>query len=162
MKKPVISLLSTLVGAGIGAVAVSKGVVERKTKESDKWKELADKHLVLMQLFNQWMITKQEGKSVIDYFERENIKSIAIYGMSFVGERLYDELKKSNIDVKFAIDKKADRIYSDVEVVTPDDMFEEVDAIVVTPVFYYEEIESFLTKKTDITIISFEDILYCL
>lgn len=162
MKKPVISLLSTLVGTGIGAVAVSKGVVEKKSKEVDKWKELADKHLVLMQLFNQWMITKQEGKSVTDYFLRENINSIAIYGMSFVGERLYDELKDSNIEVKYAIDRKADRIYSDVDVITSDEMFEEVDAIVVTPVFYYEEIEKLLSKKTDIAIISFEDILYSL
>ena len=109
MKKGMISVLSAIAGAGSVAVGVSM-YEKHKLEEGEKWKQLADKHLALMQLFNQWMVTKQEGKSIVDYFHKESIKSIAIYGMSYVGERLYDELKDSDIEVKYAIDKNADGI----------------------------------------------------
>ena len=80
--------------------------------------------------------------------------------MSYVGERLYDELKDSDIEVKYAIDKNADGIYSDVEIVTPQEELKEVDAIVVTPVFYFDEIVEALEKKTESEVLSLEDILY--
>lgn len=159
MKKGMISVLSAIVGAGSAAVGVSM-YEKHKLEEGEKWKELANKHLALMQLFNQWMITKQEGKSIVDYFHKESIKSIAIYGMSYVGERLYDELKDSDIEVKYAIDKNADGIYSELEIVTPQEKLEEVDAIVVTPIFYFDEIEGTLSAKTEVAILSLEDILY--
>lgn len=159
MKKGMISVLSAIVGAGSVAVGVSM-YEKHKLEEREKWKQLADKHLALMQLFNQWMITKQEGKSIVDYFHKESIKSIAIYGMSYVGERLYDELRDSDIEVKYVIDKNADGIYSELEIVTPQEELEEVDAIVVTPIFYFDEIEGMLSAKTEATILSLEDILY--
>ena len=160
MKKTIFSVLSTLVGVGIGMISGAAIEKNNSHKEEKKWKQLADKHLALMQLFNQWMVTKQEGKSIVDYFHKESIKSIAIYGMSYVGERLYDELKDSDIEVKYAIDKNADGIYSDVEIVTPQEELKEVDAIVVTPVFYFDEIVEALEKKTESEVLSLEDILY--
>ena len=39
-------------------------------------------------------------------------KEIAIYGMSYLGERLADELAGSDITVKYAIDRNADNIYA--------------------------------------------------
>ena len=77
-----------------------------------------------------------------------------------MGERLYDELKETEIDIKYAIDKNADRIYTDLNIITPEDSFEAVDAIIVTPVFYFKEIEKNLEKKTDALILSLDDILY--
>lgn len=156
MRKGIISVLSAATGAAAGALFVESG----KRKSENHWKELADKHLALMLLMNQWLITKQEGKGIIDFFHREEIKSIAIYGMSYVGERLYDELKETDIEVKYAIDKKADGIYTEMDIVTPDDELKKVDAIVVTPVFYYESILEMLEQKTESRILSLEDILY--
>ena len=156
MKKVIIPALSSVVGAVAGGITVAK----LSKDEQNRLKSLADKHLVLMKLFNQWMLTKQEGKSVIDYFHQKGIKTIAIYGMSYVGERLYDELKNTDIQVKYGIDKNADAIYSDLEIVLPKDSLQEVDAIVVTSVYFYAEIEEMLAQKTDSLILSLEDILY--
>lgn len=156
MKKVIIPALSSVVGAVAGGITVAK----LSKDEQNRLKSLADKHLVLMKLFNQWMLTKQEGKSVVDYFHQKGIKTIAIYGMSYVGERLYDELKNTDIQVKYGIDKNADAIYSDLEIVLPKDSLQEVDAIVVTSVYFYAEIEEMLAQKTDSLILSLEDILY--
>ena len=80
--------------------------------------------------------------------------------MKELGERLYDELKGSGVLVSYSIDKNADEVYAEVDVVKPDEDFESVDAIVVTAVYYFDVIEEMLSKKVDYPIISLEDIVY--
>lgn len=156
MKKLTLSLLSVLGGAATSAVAVRK--VTGKATEVQR--NMSEKHLALFLMMNQWVAVKQEGKNLADYFEKQGYKSIAIYGMSYVGERLFEELKGSDIQVQYGIDKNADNIYMDVDIVTMEDELKPVDAIVVTPIFFFDEIEEELSKKTDCPIVSLEDILY--
>jgi len=156
MKKLTLSLLSVLGGAATSAVAVRK--VTGKATEVQR--NMSEKHLALFLMMNQWVAVKQEGKNLADYFDKQGYKSIAIYGMSYVGERLFEELKGSNIQVQYGIDKNADNIYMDVDIVTMEDELKPVDAIIVTPIFFFDEIEEELSKKTDCPIISLEDVLY--
>ena len=60
----------------------------------------------------------------------------------------------------YGIDKKADSIYADVDVVSIDDDLAPVDVIVVTAITFFDEIEENLSEKLDCPIISLEDILY--
>lgn len=156
MKKGVIGALALLVGGAIGAVGAGK-VMETKINERQ---QLADKHLALLLMMNQWVKVKQEGKDLASYFERNGYKRIAIYGMSYAGETLMNELKGTVIQVAYGVDKKADTIYSDVDVITLEDDLGEVDAIVVTAITFFDEIEEKLSNKMDCPIISLEDILY--
>ena len=59
-----------------------------------KTRELAEKHLALFLMMNQWVKVKQEGKNLSCYFEKNGYKKIAIYGMSYAGETLLEELKE--------------------------------------------------------------------
>lgn len=156
MKKGIISALSALAGVTVGAATVAKTMGD----STQKAQAMSDKHLALFLMMNQWVAVKQEGKNLADYFEKNNYHSIAIYGMSYAGERLLEELKDSKIDVKYGIDKNADGIYSDIELVTMEDKLETVDAVVVTPIFFFDQIEDELSKKISCPIISLEDILY--
>ena len=156
MKKGTIGILSSLVGAGVGAATVGKKMGNR-LNDSQK---LSDKHLALFLMMNQWVKVKQEGKNLAEYLEREGYHEIAIYGMSYAGETLVDELQGSNVKIKYGIDKKADAIYAEFDVVSPDDEMEEVDAIVVTSITFFDEIEEMLSEKVSCPIISLEDILY--
>lgn len=156
MKKTVISALSALAGAILGA-----GTVKMVAGETiNKTKSMSDKHLTLFLMMNQWVKVKQEGKSLASYFEGNGYKNIAVYGISYAGETLIDELKETNVHVAYGIDKNADTIYADVNMVSIDDDLEPVDAIVVTAITFFEEIEEKLLEKTDCPIISLEDILY--
>ena len=160
MKKNTISVLSVITGVICGG-SVGACIATKKGRETEeKWKKMSNKHLDLMLLLNQWLITKEEKKSIVDYFHENKFKSIAIYGMSYVGERVYDELKNSDVTVKYAIDQNADRIYSEIDVISPDEDLEPVDAIIVTPISFYDEIEESLSSKINCPIISLEDILY--
>lgn len=156
MKKGIIASAAAVAGTVAGAAAMG----HIKGKEDARHKELADKHLAIMLMYNQWMITKQEGKSIITYFKDNHYKEIAVYGMSYVGERLLDELKDSDIKVRYAIDKKSDSICADIDLVSPDEKLDKVDAIVVTSNYYFDAIEEMLIEKVDCPIINFEDILY--
>lgn len=156
MKKGIISIVSAIAGAATGAGVTAKQIA----KETKRQKERADKHLALYLMMNQWVKVKQENKSIADYLEKNGYKEIAIYGMNYVGETLLNELAGSSVKVKYAIDRNADNIYTDVDIVAPDVSMEKVDAVIVTPITFFDEIEEMLSEKTDCPILSMEDILY--
>ena len=62
--------------------------------------------------------------------------------------------------IAYGIDQKADSIYSDVDIVSMDDNLESVDAVVVTAITFFKEIEEKLSEKVDCPIVSLENILY--
>lgn len=156
MKKTIISILSALTGVVLGAGAAGK-ISSDKTK---KVQSMSDKHLALFLMMNQWVKIKQEGKSLAAYFEANGYKRIAIYGMSYAGETLADELKNTGVTVVYGIDQRADSLYTDLDIVTMDDDLEEVDAIVITAITFFDEIEEQLLEKVNCPILSLEDILY--
>lgn len=160
MKKGVIGVLSLLMGAAAGATVGAAGVGRKAGDKIADQQKLADKHLALYLMMNQWVKVKQEGKNLSVYFEKNGYKRIAIYGMNYVGETLLGELKGSSTEVAYAIDRKANTIYADVDVYSPEDSLEQVDAVVVTAITFFDEIEEILSQKVDCPIISLEDILY--
>ena len=156
MKKMILSSLSILGGAAAAAVAVRQ--VMKKEVEA-QWR-ISEKHLALYRMMDQWVAIKQQGKNLADYFEKMQYKVIAVYGMSYAGLRLAEELENSNIEIKYGIDKNAKGIYADVNLVTLEDSFDEVDAIVITAISYFDEIKKSISKKIDCDIVSLENILY--
>jgi len=157
MKKGTVAVLSTIAGTLAGAAGsgyLGNKKVKQKAEKVDKFKNYYN-------MLNQWLILKQEGKSLTEYFKANDMKSIAIYGMGEMGNRLYDELKNTDIEVKYAVDKNADSTYSELEVNDPEDeTFDTVDAIIVTAIFAFDEIEEELEEKVNFPIISLEDVVY--
>lgn len=156
MKKTVAGLFSAVAG-GIAGAAAAGSVFNKKAVQETQY---AQKHLAIMQIMNQWIIDKQNGKELSDFFLKNGYKEIAIYGMSYLGERLLDELDGTDVVVRYAIDKNADNIYASCEVVKPDGVLSSVDAIIVTSFFFFDEIEKDLEEKVDYPIISIEDVVY--
>lgn len=159
MRKGVISAVFALLGAavGTGIVAVAG---KRVAGELEKAKGMSDKHQELFLMMNQWVKVKQEGGSPAAYLEKKGYKKIAIYGMGHAGETLLDELRDTGVAVAYAIDRNADRIYTNVDVVSMESGLAPVDAVVVTAVASYGEIEEALGVKLDCPVLSLEDILY--
>lgn len=155
MKKGVIGVLALVAGAAGGALSVGQAGKKKLKKEE----QYANKHLALFKMMNQWVKVKQQGKNLASYFEENDYKKIAIYGMSYAGETLLEELKDSGIEVAYGIDANARSIFANTEVVTMDDYLEEVDAVVVTAITFFDEIEEDLSGKMDCPIISLEDVL---
>lgn len=160
MKKAISKAISVLAGGAAGAMAGSmamNSVMGKKLKDKNEWFK---KVVSYYHLYDQWLSIRQQGKSLVDYFERNNYKTVAIYGMKELGERLYDELKGSDVAVKYFIDKNADELYADTDIFTPDEELKPVDVIVVTATYYFDDIEEMLSEKVDYPIISLEDVVY--
>lgn len=156
MKKAIIGIAATLTGAAVGAA----GTQTVMKKEIEQKQQLSDKHLKLYKMMNQWVRVKQEGKTLASYLERKDLHKIAIYGMNYAGETLAEELKGSNVRVLYGIDKRANRLCAEFPIVSVEDSLEDVDAIVVTAITFFDEIEQELNAKVDCKIISLEDIIY--
>lgn len=156
MKKGTLAVISTIVGAIAGAVGSSY----RGTKKIEQKSIKVDKFKAYYNVLNQWLILKQEGKNLSDYFVRNGYHTIAIYGMGEMGNRLYDELKNSEIKVKYAIDKNASNIYAELDIYDMSEELETVDAIVVSAIFTFDEVKESLSEKTASPIISLEDVVY--
>lgn len=156
MKKGIIAVASTFAGTLLGAGTVSKVMGEKLVN----FRNTSDKHFAMFRMMNQWVRVKQAGKNLASYFEAKGYERIAVYGMSFVGETLLDELKGTGITVAYGIDRNADAIYADVDVMNIDDELAKVDVVVVTVITFFEEIEAQLSAKMDCPIISIEDALY--
>lgn len=160
MNKKVVPVLSALIGMVVGAAAGSCILIKKDVESDNKMSRLAAKHLSLFLLMNQWMKTKQEGKSILSYFTKNGYRTIAIYGMSYVGETLLEELKGAEIEIAYAIDKGAAGISKDIDIVSPEECLGDVDVIVVTAITYFDEIKDNLKERVKCPIVSLEDILY--
>ena len=156
MKKGVISAVSMVAGVMAGGAAAGKIEADRVIKVQN----MSDKHLALFLLMSRWVKVKQEGKNLELYFKSNGYKKIAIYGMSFAGKALVDELRNTEIEVAYGIDKKSDSIYADIDIVSVDDFLDKVDVVVVTAITYFNEIEEMLSLRVDCPVVSLENILY--
>ncbi|MCI9560270.1 MAG: hypothetical protein HFG52_13805 [Lachnospiraceae bacterium] len=156
MKKGVIAIFYMFMGF-VGGVIGTKRIMDKKR---DVILQFSDKHLALFLMMNQWVKVKQEGKNLVSYFEKNGYKRIAVYGMSYAGEAFIRELQDTEIEVAYGIDKNANNIFSNIDIISADDSLKDVDLIVVTAITFYDEIKEELCKKIDCPIVCLEDILY--
>ena len=103
------------------------------------------------------MKQKEQGISVAEKLERQNIHEVAIYGMGDLGKHLVYELTNAKITVKYAIDRSFFAV-SDLDVYLPDSELPNVDAIIVTAILDYESIRSNLEQKVFCPILSIADL----
>lgn len=113
------------------------------------------------QLLNHWIEIKNEGKSIVSYFEEMGYQHIAIYGMAELANRLSEELYGSSITIDYGIDKNVCCSITRInEVYYPEDNLPQTDVIVVTPYSSFESIKILLKKHINCPIISIEEIIW--
>lgn len=98
-----------------------------------------------------------------NYMKKHRYSKVAIYGMGLALEGvttfLMEELKRNHIEIAYGIDRKPDLFQGkSVPVLGINDLFPEVDVIIVTAIYSFASIFCELRKKTDLKIISLEDI----
>lgn len=139
------------------------GVVVTEKKEIPSRVKLQDGSTKMMEFYNlliQWIGIKQRQKNIVDFFKNNGYYSIAIYGMKELGKCLYDELQGSDIEVKYCIDNNITENDKGLLMYKVNENLPYVDAIVVTAIHYFGEIENQLNSKVDYQIVNLEDIIY--
>ena len=126
----------------------------------DKSADKANKFKTYYNTLNRWLELKQKGVSLDKWFQKNGYKNAAVYGMGELGNRLYEELKDTEIRVEYAIDKNAYGVSLDIPVYQKEDELPDVDVIVISAVFAFSEISGELEKKCTCPIVSLEDIVF--
>lgn len=111
------------------------------------------------QMLDRWLTIKEQGKNLGEYLLQHNITTVGIYGMGMMGNHLMRELQDSSIQIVFAIDRKKITNFA-ISVLSMEDSFPEVDAVIVTVVSEYGEIRKALAEKGVTYILSIEEILF--
>ncbi len=137
---------------GAGAILLLNRYKQKKANNTK-----GNKYFLYYDVLNKWMKQKEQGISVAEKLERQNIHEVAIYGMGDLGKHLVYELTNAKITVKYAIDRSFFAV-SDLDVYLPDSELPNVDAIIVTAILDYESIRSNLEQKVFCPILSIADL----
>ena len=123
------------------------------------YQEQIEKITLYYQILNMWLEMKQKGQSGVTYLQEKKINRIAIYGMKELGERFYEEIKNTGIEVVCVIDQNPDDVIGDFVVISPEQRIPNVDAVVVTAEYYFPEISKQLKEKVNCPIYSLLGVL---
>lgn len=105
-----------------------------------------------------WVQAMQAGRTFDTYFLSHGYKNIALYGFGDMGEMFIKAIEGTEIRVRYGIDEKQVPV-EDIDVYRPDQSFPPADCIVVTPTFAFEEIKNNLAEKTDIPLVSMDEVI---
>lgn len=121
-----------------------------------------DRYMCYYYTLREWIFNKQKGKSISDYFIKNNITTIAIYGKGTLGDLLYNDIKETNIKILYVIDKITDEKFHQIPVINLEQINEQarVDAIIITPICDYPEILQNIERYDSNTLkLSFEQLI---
>lgn len=136
---------------------------KRKKKKDEMNRKIYDKleNLDYCRDILSQMILRQNEEVLKKYVVRGNYKAIGLYGWGQVGQCVYAELKKCGHMPVCAIDKNCANLNSsEIIIYSPIDKLPHMDLLIVTPTYFYDEIEKEMTSKVECKIISLDDIYY--
>lgn len=127
------------------------GIIEANRRADKAYVESNRINAINRTMFH-WIDQNADDKYFQRYFEKRRIKKIAIYGMSSLGELLYYHVKDTGVEIAYLMDKGAGTVenrFGDTPIygLNTEKNLPEVDAIIVTPVYYYSSIEEDLRKR---------------
>lgn len=155
-KKTVAVLGGSIIGAGVGGFIMYKS----QGKKLVKLQRECDKYLEMFLLLDTWLLNRNNEKKISDYLEKKGIQRVAIYGMGYVGKKLYEELSDEHIEIAYLIDKNKNIHIDDKFIKSPDEELDLVDAIIVTAIYDFEEVRDMMEERCSSPIISLSDIIY--
>lgn len=87
----------------------------------------------LFQVMDKWLFLEEENRvHFAAFLEMEQVRTVAIYGMSALGKHLLAELRREKVRVCFGIDRYVGQFGDDYKIYRPEEIFPDVDAIIIT------------------------------
>ena len=119
----------------------------------------SNKFEAYLNLLDAWMTLREKGIRLDKYLLDKGYNKIGLYGYGILGRHFIEEMKDSCVQVAFLVDRKGDKLCTPVPVYLPSVQLPECDVIVVSSVFFMEDIRAELIKYGDYKLISLETIL---
>lgn len=107
---------------------------------SESQSQFSNKHLQLYLTALKWIEVKQKGKRIDEYLRKQGYQIVAIYGMSYMGKCLLNDLEDDYVYVAYGIDKNAEHLHCGIIMHTPSENLKKVDLIINTTMIDNAEI----------------------
>lgn len=122
--------------------------------------KLLKKYENYFNLLHHWLLKKEMGRSFAAYLKSLNCNRIAIYGVGIMGKHFISELQNTDVEIICAIDNQdAVCVNAEIPIVKAGQIQNDIDAIVITVTYQYEEIRKNLQEYTCVKTISLEQIV---
>ena len=118
----------------------------------------ADKNYKLYQTSIKWLRLKQSGKQISQYLGQKGCHTVAIYGMSYMGQTLADELADGKVKALYGIDQNAGNQKWTIKIYKPSDKIKPVDLIINTTTIDNSIILHGMAKK-NIPMVAFDELI---
>lgn len=130
-----------------------------KAKIEDVEFQLSVERAIAQTLY-ETMIIEYSVEDLKQSLANQKLQRIAIYGMGKVGKVIYELFKRNGLEVVYCIDLNKNIELNNVDLRhSIDDMTNDIDAVIVTPEMYFEEISEEIKKKIDCRILMARDLL---
>lgn len=154
MKKRIITGLLSIGSFVLGFVLGGKVLVSM----INDYKKRMKRNFSNMMLFNDWLEFLYSGGKIEQYFYNQGYKRIMIYGNGYIGKRLRQALDQTDIEIVAIMDKVVPADEKEL-VIGIDSVIPDIDCVIVTPVFFYDEISAMLKEKTNVPIVSIQSVI---
>lgn len=95
-------------------------------------------------MMKRWLENRNSGKMLSDFFIKSGFNKIAIYGAGDLGRLAYAELRNSDIEVTYFVDRNAAALgeVDGLDVITPSEFekLRDTDIVVVTTAGGYDSV----------------------
>lgn len=149
-------IIGLFVGAVLGWIAEHvrcKRIILEKIKYGDKYWDM-------FQLLTEWINLYERDIKPDVYLEWAGYKTIAVYGNGKMGQCLLKNLRNTDINVSYVIDRRANKMISEVPVLSINDKLPDVDVVIVTVLSDYYAIKNELKSKCTCDIVSINDVIF--
>ena len=118
----------------------------------------ADKNYKLYQTSIKWLRLKQSGKQISQYLSQKGCHTVAIYGMSYMGQTLADDLADGKVIALYGIDQNGGYQKWTIKIYKPSDKIKPVDLIINTTTIDNSIILHGMAKK-NIPMVAFDELI---
>lgn len=117
-----------------------------------------------MRTQSKWFQLERRGIQIEKRIAEMGMKHIAIYGYGILGKQLYQVCREKEIVIEYLIDKNPEVFRDNLNVCEPiSDLsrleYLKIDLIVITTIYYFEEICQELKPLTEARLISLEELV---
>ena len=118
------------------------------------------KYMQFYRVLIRWLNIRPIGSEIAAYLLEHRIKRVAIYGYADMGNLLYKELMNSDVIITCILDKRTIKNQNiGLEIVNPIEGDKNSDAVLVTAIYYYNEIKAELETLGYRNIVSLQNLI---
>lgn len=149
-------------GIGLGLGAAAGFIREHKRMENVLMEKI--KKIDIFQRYKSmllaWLKLYEDNITFDSFFDWYGAENIAVYGNGQIGKCFMSNMKNTQCRIDYIIDRNAAYMSTEIPIMTIADELPQVDAIVVTVIDDFDNIEEEIRKRYNYSVISIEDVIF--